>query len=624
MMNSSSEPIPQSNNDLLHWLADIERADLWSQAALSAARNQPEYADAIERQAGSKFSGRTLENIRRQFEELHLEPGLERLFQESLANQTVVAVNTADGAQIATPLLTPMGQKTTVEWGLSNAFHNKTNLTGNDNAFSDSFARTETDVESLVQHVTTGGAWTPGCFTGNRRRKETWLQSEFLGQDFDENTSVSDLLQNPFVKQFALLIAPTASHTPEWARTRVVFRLDPPVTDIQECEALQAGLNTLYRHLVPDEKCEDASRLFFGSDVAGAYINLEAVLPVDTLKTLIADHQSHTAPVLKPAELKEVRLDSEVGRLSIALHLTAAMRVWAIARAIKEGQWSLEALWQELAVRGITYSDRHKRRILSEGEGVFWNIDWKMNQLYLIRPAATLTRRAKLLDPKLTHSNLPGLKRDVYVPISANLEEWEAYIYAGWLAAKKKSDISRIGLSKLFNRSKRTIIRWENNHLVGIIKITPNLVQTDQKPEDCNAPVHHYTYLVGGVGQVGAKSEDRTAWRLPNTYTSKSRVHKQNGQRKQMLCIAKNAAELQPSTEKGGGLPRNARQIFTNADKASKAASESNKAVKLVIGHTRTGTRKSELTMTGIPKTRALERIIPASEMQWYKEAKNA
>ena len=66
-MNTPPKSIPQLNNDLLSMLAGIDRADHWLQVALSLAHNHLEYADALEQQAVSKFSGSELAKVRRQF-----------------------------------------------------------------------------------------------------------------------------------------------------------------------------------------------------------------------------------------------------------------------------------------------------------------------------------------------------------------------------------------------------------------------------------------------------------------------------------------------------------------------------------------------------------------------------
>lgn len=602
MVNTDHKPTTnqQLDIDTRNGLLGL-RADLLESSVIQLARKHPEYSDDLKTIVLQRFSG----------------------------SQQVKLLNILDGCvieHIAPNWLANVAPKPVIKCGISQAFHNKTNISGNAKAFGNSFTPTETDLPVLVQHITNGGAWTPGYFAGISRTKATFIQGEFLALDFDENTSVQDLLGIAFFKQYACLLDPTASHTPEYAKTRAVFHLDRSITNVEEFESLQTGFIALFSHLSPDEKCKDAARLYFGSDVQGAHINLDAVLSVDTLKALIADHLSKTTSLLNPTELKTIRVDSEVGRLSIALKFSAHLRAWAIARAVKDGKWELGAFWQEIAKHGIKYTDRHQRRILADGEGVFWNHDRNTNSLYLIRPADELTRRAMLLDPELVESNLPGLKRDAYIPITANLEQWNALLYAGWYAAKKQSDITRALLCQLFNTSKRTLIRWEKRYLGNLIKVTPNIVQTNQTPEECNAPAHHYTYtvIVARAGQLGAKTETRTAWQLPNTYTSKIKVHKRNGQRKRILSISKMAAGIQPLNEKGEGLPRNPRQIFVNSDKALKAVTVSNEPVKVVIGHTKTGIRKSELTLTCIPTTSPLERIKPASRNRWYEVAKHA
>jgi len=71
-MNTLPNHTLQLNNDLLPMFAGIDRADRWLQVALPVARNHPEYAEGLEQQAASKFSGSELVKVRRQFEALRI------------------------------------------------------------------------------------------------------------------------------------------------------------------------------------------------------------------------------------------------------------------------------------------------------------------------------------------------------------------------------------------------------------------------------------------------------------------------------------------------------------------------------------------------------------------------
>lgn len=154
--------------------------------------------------------------------------------------------------------------------GISRAFHNKENLTGNKSAFGNSFIPTELTLPDFIQHVLSGGAFTPGYFKGRSRNKKTFISSQLLGLDFDQGISVADCAAHPFIKQYAFLIYPTPSSTPELPKTRVLFLLSEPVYEVARWEAMQRGMIQHFADWKPDPACKDAARLFYGSDKSGA------------------------------------------------------------------------------------------------------------------------------------------------------------------------------------------------------------------------------------------------------------------------------------------------------------------------------------------------------------------
>ncbi len=168
----------------------------------------------------------------------------------------------------------------TIRLGLSEAFMNKENIRGNKNAFGDSFQTTEVSRKNFITHIQAGKAWTVSAYKEGRK-KESFISSQILALDCDDNVSVQSALAHPFVGQYAFYVYPSASSTPEDPRTRIVFILSAPVADWHRWEALQLGLMAHLVDLKPDPSCKDSSRMFYGSTVPGAYVNYNATLPIE-------------------------------------------------------------------------------------------------------------------------------------------------------------------------------------------------------------------------------------------------------------------------------------------------------------------------------------------------------
>jgi hypothetical protein len=506
---------------------------------------------------------------------------------------------------------------------LSNAFHNKTIIQGDTRAFGNSFEPCEVTISDFVKHVGEGRAFTLGYFQGNTRRKETFISGQLLGLDLDNGVSVADALKHPSIAQFALLVYATPSSTPEHPKTRVIFVLSEAVEGFEQWEALQIALLQEFADLEPDEKCKDAARLFFGSDQDGAHINLKARLPLSIAQTLpthkptVVEILRTISPAVKPSEPTAekpyaVRGDSEVGRLCIALDLKSQLRLACIAHDLNTEQggsgWlHKEAFRKELEALGINYTERHYRRLLEQGNGLFWWVG--ETHLKLIAKklvGAALTKEALRENPALVESNIPGLKRDVLLPVHGSLEQWEALIYAGWIAAKKNPDISRERLAILFNRTVKTIRRWEREHLEGIVTTTPNRAQSADL--DAFEETNHYNYEVTvPLPTGGVRLEARTGRQKPNTYHSTIQLHRHRGQARKVLAMSKLALGLQPSDESDGGLKRNTRENWYSAKGLNNAIDKGCEGGHLHIGTDRGGWKVFEPTSDGHQKTHANE-----------------
>jgi hypothetical protein len=515
--------------------------------------------------------------------------------------------------------------KPTISLNISEAFRDKVLIDGDKRAFGNSFKPAKLTVQQLVDHILSGKAFSLGSFEGDTRRKDTFKFGQLVGKDLDNGVSVADALKHPFIRAYAFLVYATPSHTPELPKTRVLYMLSEPVYGVEAFESILIGLLQEFSEIEPDPKCKDAARFFYGSTQPGAHVNLNARLPIDLARSLptprpkIADLiKSKSSQPVKPSalvnDLFTLRVDSEVGRLCIPLNLKSELRVSAIAQHINvrrykgRGWLKTRVLRRYLKALGIEYTDRHFRRLLAEGNGIFWYVgETRLRLIGKRKIGAELTRRAMALNPAIVETNPPGLKRDVLLPIGKSLEEWEALIYAGWLAAKKNPDISRQTLATLFGRTPRTIRHWEAAHLEGIVSKTPNRAQSAEL--DAFEGKNHYDYqVVVTLPVAGCHIEKRTGRQLPNTYHSTVKSHSKRGQARKVLMLSRKSLGLQPFDESDEGLKRNLRENWYSHKALCRTIEKTGQGGRLFIGKDRGGWKVLEPTADGHVVTHANEK----------------
>jgi hypothetical protein len=241
--------------------------------------------------------------------------------------------------------------------------------------------------------------------------------------------------------------------------------------------------------------------------------------------------------IVVPAAERTVRIDPEVGRLAIALHLVPQLRLWLVARKLdKQGRGCVQKsdLIQLLTHYGVYYTVRQYRRLFATGAGFFWRQDRQNpERLYL----HSWNRVGQILLEKAPDSgyNRPGAYQQV-IDVSGSLAAFQGRLYAAWIAYRGREDgvsIARSTLAGLFNRSPRTLRQWERQ-LGGIIQVRHDY---EQHPDDTCTPdelydiQHHipdhaqsYTTLTTqGLVQ-------RRRWQRSNTYTSNISAHNHRGQ----------------------------------------------------------------------------------------------
>ncbi len=155
------------------------------------------------------------------------------------------------------------------------------------------FQDVEEPLSGLLNHIQSGHAINCAQL-GNRRRCGENVQGVgLIGLDFDNsaiaedgskvyepNLTIDQALEHRFIRKNACLIYTTGSHTPDWQRLRVLFRLPQFLTDQLYFRDLIGGFHVGLETLKTDKACKDPCRVFFGNTQAEfPLINESAVLP---------------------------------------------------------------------------------------------------------------------------------------------------------------------------------------------------------------------------------------------------------------------------------------------------------------------------------------------------------
>lgn len=273
----------------------------------------------------------------------------------------------------------------------------------------------------------------------------------------------------------------------------------------------------------------------------------------------------HWPPAGEPQpDVREVRVDPELGRVALGLNLTAPLRVWLVLRQHfgQPGWTDRQTLYAALQGAGVTLSRRHFNRLLKEGEGLFWGLtgNGRVHARGIIRVVKEITARALAENPDLVATNTPGV-RDVYLRVDGPLTAFKARLYAGWLTHRENPRIARATLCKLFACTRETLWAWEAL-LPRTLEVIPSYTQIALDPRDDERlagciPAHAYNYLT-------RHNQVRIRWQSPNVYRTRLlRQHPRNGQsRKARVAAAKVIRDSRPAEKSAGGRPDNRRLAF--------------------------------------------------------------
>lgn len=163
----------------------------------------------------------------------------------------------------------------------------------------------KTNLANVVKHISAGGAISVGFIRSDHRTTENFVSSDIIGLDFDNHTSVQDLLKDAFVRKHAFMVYATVSSTKEFPRSRALFKLDRTVTSADEYKHLVDVLLSKYNIKV-DQQCKDPVRIFFGSTKRDKHVDLTRVLPVSVIQ---AEAAKRPMNLVKPSPKEDAASD---------------------------------------------------------------------------------------------------------------------------------------------------------------------------------------------------------------------------------------------------------------------------------------------------------------------------
>lgn len=141
------------------------------------------------------------------------------------------------------------------------------NDTNNFEAFSKGWRTVAVSSHELSKIIQRGCAFSY-VFDEEIRKAENFLATEMLAVDIDGTLTLDEVLENPFVCQFASFLYTTPSHSIEKPRLRVVFFSKRPIEDAIELKSIATALAL---RLSGDLAATDAARLFYGSTNADVH-----------------------------------------------------------------------------------------------------------------------------------------------------------------------------------------------------------------------------------------------------------------------------------------------------------------------------------------------------------------
>lgn len=170
--------------------------------------------------------------------------------------------------------------------------------------FNGSFENMELEPQEIANMIYTGHPFTT-WHRNHWRHTNNYELGQHIGIDFDtedERSTLPYLAKDKFISRYANLLYTTPSHRPEAPRARVLFLLDTPIHQAKNYGAAASALLWLFG--TADRQCKDAARFFYGSIDCDVEWMPDNVLPLETLKQIIAQYNATGATAKRHQERK--------------------------------------------------------------------------------------------------------------------------------------------------------------------------------------------------------------------------------------------------------------------------------------------------------------------------------
>lgn len=157
--------------------------------------------------------------------------------------------------------------------------------------FNASFENLDIDHPTLIDAICDGKAITT-WHKDSWRVTENYLCGQHLGLDFDagdETSYLPLLMQDSFIRKYAMMGYATISSASDFPRSRIIFLLDTPIMQARNYTLAASAL--LWVFGTADRQCKDAVRFFYGSK--GCDFEYRGnTLPLAVVRDLIAQYQA--------------------------------------------------------------------------------------------------------------------------------------------------------------------------------------------------------------------------------------------------------------------------------------------------------------------------------------------
>ena len=150
--------------------------------------------------------------------------------------------------------------------------------------YSSGFEPHELTIEEICEVINWGSAISYQ-FKGGVRKSDNYLCTDLVQVDIDGGRSISDVLDDPIVKNYGSIFYRTVSDTPDHPRFRIIFVLPRTIWTTTE---LRSVVTSLSRRLGGDMNVVDGARMFYGSSESNPTI-LGKSITLKFLTELIAD-----------------------------------------------------------------------------------------------------------------------------------------------------------------------------------------------------------------------------------------------------------------------------------------------------------------------------------------------